>query len=191
MSQHIGSGRTLVGARRSFEADQTLQPLEAEFNAPAQTIKSENVGGFELSGGERGYHDNPVCGGEPLFRELIAFALGVPTRLASRLCCGLRRLPDGDQTRGEKRAGLAFDDDRPIDKTACPRLARFGDQAEGVTLAIEPPGWQASRSTGASDTAAPNWKYRRAQPTSPMPRSGADPSHQDSRPGSAAANRLR
>src|SRR5260370_35569581 len=113
MSQHIGSGRTLVGARRSFEADQTLQPLEAEFNAPAQTIKSENVGGFELSGGERGYHDNPVCAAEPLFRELIAFALCVPTRLASRPCLGRGRLPHGARCAAGRQPGLAVKTERP------------------------------------------------------------------------------
>src|SRR5258708_12351510 len=120
MGQHIGSGRTLVGARRSFEADQTLQPLEAEFNAPAQTIKSENVGGFELSGGERGYHDNPVCGGDPLFREVIAVALGVPTRLASRLCCGPRPLPPSSLPRRPNPPRLAFDDYRPLYPTSSP-----------------------------------------------------------------------
>ena len=66
--------------------------------------QGKNVGGFELSGGERGHDNNPICSSKPLLGQLIAFALGVPARLAPRLRCGLCGLLDGD-LREALRAG--------------------------------------------------------------------------------------
>src|SRR5215204_2625183 len=47
MRQHVGSGGTRVDTRWAAEADQAFQALERQFDAPAQAIKRENVGGRE------------------------------------------------------------------------------------------------------------------------------------------------
>ena len=45
MGQGVGSGGALVEAWRTLQADQALQALEAEFDAPSQAIECENIGG--------------------------------------------------------------------------------------------------------------------------------------------------
>src|SRR6266540_165178 len=138
MSQHIRSGGTFVGTWWSSEANQAFQPLEAEFDAPSQAIKSKHISRSEVRRCERGHEDNPVCGGERSFRDLIAFPLSVPARLASRGRSSLRRLLDGNQTQSKSSAALASDPDRPIDAPACRCVAQLGNKIKRITLGIEP-----------------------------------------------------
>jgi hypothetical protein len=48
MGEDMRPGGTLVGCRRALQTDQALQPLEAQFDAPSQTIKSEDISGGEV-----------------------------------------------------------------------------------------------------------------------------------------------
>ena len=48
MSQNIGPGGLFVRTRRTLQSDQTFETLEGEFDAPAQAIQGENIGGREL-----------------------------------------------------------------------------------------------------------------------------------------------
>ena len=43
MSEDMGSGGPLVGSWRPLQADQALQPLEAEFNPPSQPVQCQQV----------------------------------------------------------------------------------------------------------------------------------------------------
>src|SRR5258705_12115502 len=97
MSQHVRSGGALVGSGRSFQADQAFQAFKGEFNPPSQAIEGENIVRRELLRLERSYQDHPVGGLECLLRELVASALGLAARLASRfgsrLLASNRRYP--------------------------------------------------------------------------------------------------
>ena len=48
VSEDVRSGGPFVRSRRTLQADQAFQSLEAEFDAPAQAIERENVIGREL-----------------------------------------------------------------------------------------------------------------------------------------------
>jgi hypothetical protein len=48
MSQNIGPGGLFVRTRRTLQSDQAFEALEGEFDAPAQAIQGENIGGREL-----------------------------------------------------------------------------------------------------------------------------------------------
>lgn len=48
MSQNMRSGGTFVDSWWSLQADQTLEPLEGEFNPPSQAIEGENIRGCEV-----------------------------------------------------------------------------------------------------------------------------------------------
>src|SRR5229473_3537825 len=112
MSQNMRSGGAFVGSWWSLQADQALQPLEAEFNAPSQAIEGENISRRKVFRLERGYQDHPIRGVERLLRELVASPLCVPVRPASRGGGSLLRLLDSDQTQGERRAAFALYPDR-------------------------------------------------------------------------------
>ena len=116
MGQNVRSGGAFGGSGRSLQADQALEALEAEFNPPSQAIEGENIGGCEGFRLQRRYQDHPVGGIERLLRDGMASALCLPARLAPRLLGRLLRLPDRDQTHGEKRAALAFYPDRAINQ---------------------------------------------------------------------------
>src|SRR5262249_20637375 len=112
MSEDVGSGRPLVRSGRSLQANQALQPLEAEFNPPSQPVKGKHVSAREVIGLERGYQDHPIGGVERLFGELMASLLGRPACLASCLCGRMRRLFDSDQAHSKRwRTGLTLDPD--------------------------------------------------------------------------------
>ena len=53
MSQKVGSGGARVGARWTLQADQALEPLEAQFDAPTQAIEGKDVIGGKAVGGAR------------------------------------------------------------------------------------------------------------------------------------------
>src|SRR3954447_16300172 len=97
------SGGPLVVCRRSLQANQALEPLEAEFNAPSQPVEGKDVSRCEVLWLERGYQDHPICGIECLSGELMASLLRRSPRPASRSLGSLRRLLDGNQTRSERR----------------------------------------------------------------------------------------
>src|ERR1700712_4679383 len=140
MSQNMRSGGAFVGSGRSLQADQALQPLEAEFNPPSQAIEGENISGCEVLWLERSYQDHPIGGVERLLRELMASTLRVPAHLATRGGDSLRRLPDCDQAHGERLTALTFDPDGSINQPAGRRLAQFGDEIEHIAFAIKPAG---------------------------------------------------
>ena len=145
VSQQVRSGRAFINARGTFQAEQALQALEPELDAPAQTIESEHIGGRELLRRERSHQDHPICGFERLLGELMTFPLCISMRLASRARGGLCRLADGDQAQGERRAALATDPDRPVDQTARRCGAQLGDEIDRTTFCIAPAARSSSR----------------------------------------------
>ena len=52
MSEDVRSGGPFVRSRRSLQANQALQSLEAEFDAPTQAIERENIIGGKLIRGQ-------------------------------------------------------------------------------------------------------------------------------------------
>src|SRR4030095_14342346 len=62
MNQDVRSGGTFVETWRSFEADQARERLEAEFDAPPQTVEVENIFRREVVGREGGQQNDPVGG---------------------------------------------------------------------------------------------------------------------------------
>src|SRR5262245_1503510 len=112
MSEDMRSGGPLVDSRRPLQTDQALQPLEAKFNAPSQTIEGQNIGCRELFRRKRGHHNDPVRGVERLPGKLMTAPLRLPPRLATRLSRCLGRLLDGDQPQRQRRALLEFYPDR-------------------------------------------------------------------------------
>ena len=80
MSQDIGFGGTLVDAWRPLQADQAFQPLEGEFDAPAQAMEGKDVGGGEFRGGERGDQGYPIGRRQGLPADLVTAFLRRPTR---------------------------------------------------------------------------------------------------------------
>ena len=66
MSQYVGPGGTLIGPRRPLETDQTFQSLEAEFDAPAQTVEGKDIGGCEVVWRERCDDDDRAPRGREL-----------------------------------------------------------------------------------------------------------------------------
>src|SRR6476620_3720270 len=77
VGQHIRSGGAFVDPWWPLQADQALQPLEAEFDAPSQTIEGKHIGCGELLDGQRGQEDDPVGRDERVFGDWIAFPLRV------------------------------------------------------------------------------------------------------------------
>ena len=140
MGQDVRSGGALIGAGRPFEADQALQALEAEFDPPSQAIKSENVGGREVLGRERGHQDHPLRGGERSFRNLVALLSRLSARHPPRGLGGLPGLLDGDEPQGERLAALALNEDRSIDPSAVRRLTELSEKVDGLALGVEPAG---------------------------------------------------
>src|SRR5262245_20915565 len=112
VGQHIRSGGAFVDSWWSLQADQALEPLEAELDAPSQTIEGKHVSCSELLGSKRGHEDDPVGRGERLFGDLVAFPLCLSSGFAARSRGGLRRLLDGNQTQRKRRAIFASDPDR-------------------------------------------------------------------------------
>src|SRR5262249_19000649 len=140
MSEDMRPGGSLVDSWRSLQPDQALQPLEAEFNAPSQTIESENVGCREVFRPERGHQNDPIGGVERLPGKLMTAPLRLPPRLAPCLSRCLDRLLDGDQPQRQRCAALGFYPNRAIDQAAPCRLAQLSHQIDRTALAIEPVG---------------------------------------------------
>src|SRR5262245_35647382 len=138
VGQHIRSGGAFVDSWWSLQADQALEPLEAELDAPSQTIEGKHVSCSELLGSKRGHEDDPVGRGERLFGDLVAFPLCLSSGFAARSRGGLRRLLDGNQTQRKSRAIFASDPDRPIDQPACRGLAQLGNKINRLPFSIEP-----------------------------------------------------
>jgi hypothetical protein len=101
--QHIDSGGARVGARRPLQADQAFQPFEGEFDAPAQTVESEDVGGGERLGRQRGDQDHPIGCRQRRRGDLVPAPLRLAPRRAAGRCGGLRCLLDSDQTQRQRR----------------------------------------------------------------------------------------
>src|SRR2546425_11430838 len=126
MSQHIGSGGAFVGPRGPPQADQTFQALEAEFDAPAQSIEGKDIGRREGLCVERGDEDDPVGRRESTLRYLMSTFASVSPRLAPGGFGRLSRLLNRDEGQLQGRTGLAADPDRPINQPACRSLAEPG-----------------------------------------------------------------
>lgn len=135
----MGFSGPLVSSGRSLQANQALQPLEAELNPPSQPVEGNDVSSREVLALERGRQDYPISGLKRLPGELMASLLGCLACLASRLRGRMRRLFDRDQAHSKRlRAGLALYPDRSIDHAACQGLAQLRDETDKVAVAIQP-----------------------------------------------------
>src|SRR5579864_5247549 len=140
MGQDIGSGRTLVGAGWTMQPDHALQPLEAKFHSPAQTIQGQHVIGGEFRGRERSHQDEPVGGREGLLREPIAVLLRLTAGLAPALRSSGVGLADGDQAQRQRRTALASDPYGLIDPPVRRGLAEGIQQVERLAVLLLPAG---------------------------------------------------
>src|SRR5262249_24785005 len=86
MRKQIRLGGAFVDPRRPFEADQAFEPFDREFNAPSETIKCENIGGWR----QRGHENDPFRSEERTFRDLMSAFYGFPPSLR-RAAGGARR----------------------------------------------------------------------------------------------------
>jgi hypothetical protein len=96
MSQHEGSGRALIGTRRTSQTDQAFQPLEGKLDAPAHPVKGKDIGSGEGLRIKRGDQDDPIGGSECTLRDLMATFSSGQMRLAPGAGGRLRRFLDGD-----------------------------------------------------------------------------------------------
>ena len=134
MRQHISSGRALLSARRSPQADQAFEAFEGQLDPPAQAVERQDLGGGKVLGGERGDQQHPVGGGQRGWRDLVPAPLRLPARPAAGRGGGLRRLLDGDQTQAESGLAWALEHpDRLIDQAALTMGVQRSNQIEGLT----------------------------------------------------------
>src|SRR5258708_32863328 len=101
MSQHPRSGGPLVGAWRSSQADQGFQALEAEFDAPAQAIEREDIGGGGGLWGQRCDDDHPIGGVQRSLRDGGTLPPSLPAHFAPPPPRRPRRLPVRNPSEGK------------------------------------------------------------------------------------------
>jgi len=145
MCQHIGPGGAFADAGRRLQSDYAFQPLEGEFDPPAQAVKGEYIRRRISLLAQRGDKDHPVRSGGRALRDGVAFPLGIAPGLAPRrsgcFLTAISRSPGAGAPLRPVQTG------RPV----CPSAAPFSSSARrpggSPSASSQRKGFQPARTT--------------------------------------------